>query len=49
MAHAGSCLIPLDKVATQRLAWHFGRVEPMHRTAALDSKGMNVALARGPR
>jgi hypothetical protein len=28
---------------------HFVRVDPMHRTAPLDSKGMAVAAARDPR
>ncbi|MGN6253710.1 MAG: hypothetical protein ACTHO8_01840 [Solirubrobacterales bacterium] len=48
MAHA---VIPLPrrKAANQRRARHFGRMEPMHRTAALDSKGMDVAITRGPR
>jgi hypothetical protein len=49
MAHG----IPLPpsphKAARPRHARHFDRVEPMHRTPALDSRGMDIAIARGPR
>jgi len=41
--------IPRRKAAKQRFARHFNRMEPMHRTAALDSKGMVAAVARGSR
>jgi hypothetical protein len=37
------------KAAQPRPARHFGGMEPMHSAAALDSKGMAAAVARGSR
>jgi hypothetical protein len=41
--------LSLKKPAKLGRIWHFGRMEPMHRAAALDSKGMAAAVTRGPR
>lgn len=49
MANAVFLPAPPRKAAKPHRTRHFVGMEPMHAAAALDSKGMAAALARGSR